>query len=202
MNKSTVNIPRSQLETQQSKAKKRKLIKEIVTRETKRIKEKKSLLKPTSESLSYHWTFPRQHELGFLKVTTSSKPATTHTLTASPRKISTGRHWLTSVLKNQNSPKRPDPRTKPSPPKNIAATKAALSPGKLFASNSDSFDHPAKVTESQSKSEGKSKGAKKEPTLTRKKMTKEEAEMKKQEHREMVRGLFGKLDFLVGGGLG
>ena len=36
----------------------------------------------------------------------------------------------------------------------------------------------------------------------RKKRTKEDAERKKQEHREMVRGLFGKLDFLVCGGLG
>ena len=46
------------------------------------------------------------------------------------------------------------------------------------------------------------KAKQQEAIKEKKKRTKEDAERKKQEHREMVRGLFGKLDFLVCGGQG
>ena len=192
MNKSTVNVTKSQIEIPQSKAEKRKLIKEIVDREMKRKyesakpkaatalpKKSQSLLIPT-----------RQKLLLDLGVSPQRAP------TASPSKSSP------SILIDPNSPRKSDPRSKASPPARLSALKASASPRLLSARNSDTSDHSAEVTESGRKFEGKTKEPKKEKTLTRKKMTKEEAERKKQGHREMVRGLFGKLDFLVGGGLG
>ena len=78
-------------------------------------------------------------------------------------------------------------------PETVATVSETSPPSKLSTSR-------IKFKESLSKFEETSKEPKR--NSTRRKMTKEEAESKQQEHREMVRGLFGKLDFLVGGGLG
>ena len=202
MNKSTVNQPRPQTEIQQLKVEKRKLIKEIVNREMKRkfesargnaapvtSRKKQSLLIPTRQRLLLPLA------ANCFKVTASPRPAVSVTPTASPSKYSP------SVLMDPNSLRKPNPRTPTSTPPKLSVLKASASPRKGSARNSD---YCAEVTGSGGKFGGKSKSKepKKEPTVSRKKMTKEEVDSKKQGHRDMVRGLFGNLDFLVGGGLG
>ena len=185
MNRSTVNfrkiLPKSMIDIPKSKEEKTELIKKIVHSEMKR-KFASVESTPAGASKNKSLIIPKRQKL-FLPLascTTGQNDLGVLNLTAYPSTVATvsPKKSPRSILIDQNSP-----RTRASPSPKLSVLKARRN-----------------FQESPSKFEGKTKERKKD--TTRKKMTKEEAERRNQEHREMVRGLFGKLDFLVCGGLG
>ena len=174
-------LPRSEIDIPKSKEEQTELIQKIVHREIKR-KFASVDSTPPAASKKKSLVIPKSQKL-FLPLAsrnTGQNDLGVLNLTAYPSSVATvsPRKSPRSILIEPNSP-----RTKASPSPKLSVLKARRN-----------------FQESLSKFEGKTEEPKKE--TTRKKMAKEEAESKKQEHREMVRGLFGKLDFLVCGGLG
>ena len=185
MNRSTVNfrkiLPKSEIVIPKSNEEKTELIKKIVHSEMKRQFASVGST-PAADSKNKSLLIPKRQKL-FLPLascTTGQNDLGVLNLTAYPSTVATvsPKKSPRSILIDPNSP-----RTKASPSSKLSVLKARRN-----------------FQESLSQIEGKTKERKKD--TTRKKMTKEEADSKNQEHREMVRGLFGKLDFLVCGGLG
>lgn len=173
MNKSTVNLQGSELDIPKSTEEKRKLIKEIVHKEIKRKFVSVNSTAPAAKKKQSLLIPKRQIILLPLGATGQNNPG---------------------VVKPMASPKRQIFLLPEKGPKNLRDPEKLRSV--ICSPRTKIFPPP-----NFSVLKAKQQEAIKEEAI-RKKRTKEDAERKKQEHREMVRGLFGKLDFLVCGGQG
>ena len=172
MNKSTVNLQGSELDIPKSTEEKKKLIKEIVHKEIKRKLVSVNSTAPAAKKKQSLLIPKRQIILLPLGATGQNNPG---------------------VVKPMASPKRPRFLLPEKGPKNLDPEKFRS----VICSPRTQISPPQNFSVLKAKQQE----AIKEEAI-RKKRTKEDAERKKQEHREMVRGLFGKLDFLVCGGQG